>query len=261
MNRLKTTLISIYAVLILLLLLSWCSRPQHKPAERTSEETIAEDPDLPPVTERFSADVVMCIDATGSMGGIINTVKNNAMNFYDDIKKESRRHGKDITSMRIRVIAYRDIHMLMSGNVFDFSDFFSMPDEENEFKSFVGGLTPHDGGDEPELGLDALAMAMTESKWSGSGNTKKVIILWTDADTKMIQRTSAHMIKDTQQLLDEWNGKFAEHGKMFLFTPNATMWNDVARSLENAVRHDVTAGGGLSDLDYKEILETISEDI
>lgn len=33
----------------------------------------------------YNVDLVFCIDATASMGGLINTVKQNAINLYQDI--------------------------------------------------------------------------------------------------------------------------------------------------------------------------------
>ena len=34
---------------------------------------------------KYNVDIVMCIDATGSMNGILDTVKSNALNFYGDL--------------------------------------------------------------------------------------------------------------------------------------------------------------------------------
>ena len=34
---------------------------------------------------KYNVDMVFCIDATASMRPVINTVKNNALNFYHDV--------------------------------------------------------------------------------------------------------------------------------------------------------------------------------
>lgn len=50
----------------------------------------------------------MCIDATGSMNGILDTVKSNALNFYGDLINSMRKKGKQVNDLRIKVIAFRD---------------------------------------------------------------------------------------------------------------------------------------------------------
>ena len=91
MKALKTILISVYVIIIILLLLSLlrCRNdvPQHT-------DIIPK----PVIKEKFKADVVMCIDCTSSMNNIINTIKNNALTFYPDLKQRCISQGKEITS-------------------------------------------------------------------------------------------------------------------------------------------------------------------
>src|SRR4051794_12310995 len=54
-------------------------------------------------------DVVMCIDATGSMSATLNAVKSNALNFETSLNAELVRRGiPAYDAMRVRVIYYRD---------------------------------------------------------------------------------------------------------------------------------------------------------
>ena len=39
------------------------------------------------ITLTYNVDIVMCIDCTGSMQGLIDTVKQNALKFYLDLRK------------------------------------------------------------------------------------------------------------------------------------------------------------------------------
>lgn len=252
MKGLKIYLTLTYVTLVILLLLvNWCCRQQ------TSVSPT--DPELPPVKERFSADVVMCIDATASMTGILNTVKNNALRFYPDLKRESRKKGKDISSMRIRVVAFRDIDPICP-MVFEQSKFFEMPEEEGLFQSFVNAISPIAGNDEPELGLDALGLAIN-SEWESDSKTKKVILLWTDAPTKRLSQNSLHGFNNEGQLFEKWNNDASKANKIFFFTPDDASWSAVASSLNNSIIKNVASNEGLSDLDYEEILKTISDDI
>lgn len=250
MKGLRIYLVSIYVILVILLLLSQCCRCCSK----------SEKGELPPVKESFKADVVMCIDATGSMAGIIGTVKDNALNFYSDLTKESRRQGKEITAMRLKVIAFRDYDPVESFTVFDESDFYTLPDQESQFSSFVHHLEPQGGADEPELGVDALARAV-KSLQSSDSDSRKVIILWTDASTKPIAFPKGHGFVNSSEVAKAWNSKIGGQGRIFIFAPPHISWTNLSSELNNTVIHDVEAGRGLSDVDYEEILRAISEDI
>ena len=108
-------------------------------------------------TFRYDVDLVFCIDATGSMSPLINMVKNNALNFYGDLvramEKNSQGMPKRLDSVRIRVIAFRD-YMEDAANAMMTTDFFTMPDQAEDFKACVNSIRADGGGDEPEDGLE-----------------------------------------------------------------------------------------------------------
>lgn len=218
-----------------------------------------EDPyDSPvPVKEKFRADVVMCIDCTGSMDGIINTIKSNALNFYPDMRRKCAEKGKQITSMRLKVIAFRDFE---DAPPFQESSFYDLPEQETDFKSFVESLVATGGGDGPERGYDALGLAMS-SVWSKEPKTRQAIILWTDAASHPLSARST-TAKTFTELSDFWKNKMSKSGKrLIIFAPDESSWNAIEDSWENTKRHDVTSGGGLSDVDYEEIIDALSESI
>ena len=45
---------------------------------------------------KYNVDIVMCIDCTGSMGDLLDTVKTNALKFYPDLKSRCDAKGKEI---------------------------------------------------------------------------------------------------------------------------------------------------------------------
>ena len=47
-------------------------------------------------TMKYNVDMVFCIDATGSMSPVIDTVKQNALHFYDDVIKVMNEKQKSI---------------------------------------------------------------------------------------------------------------------------------------------------------------------
>lgn len=76
----------------------------------------------------YDVDVCMLIDKTGSMRPIIDTVKANALRLYDDIKKDMAVKGKNISNLRVRVMAFGD-YKEDGAKAFYGCDFLHMPDQ------------------------------------------------------------------------------------------------------------------------------------
>ena len=51
----------------------------------------------------YGVDLVFCIDATMSMYPLLDTVKKNALNFYQDFKNVMEAKHKRVGSLRIRI--------------------------------------------------------------------------------------------------------------------------------------------------------------
>lgn len=279
MKFLKHILFSVYAALIAALLLCGMARCDcdHRrestaahstvnPAEDAGEtrrhtecdDSIADDSDLDGplpdgIRERFCAEVVMCIDCTGSMNSIINTIKVNALNFYPDLKRRCEHKGLQLADMRLKVIGFRDRTDSMP---FETSDFFDMPEQEDKFRQFVSRLKADGGGDAPELGYDAIATAIRSHMRNGK-HTKQVVLVWTDADSHPLSTSS---MGSWAELSNEWedNGN-VRNKRLIIFAPNSSNWSNIERSWSNVVRHDTSSGGGLNDVDYEDIIQTISD--
>ena len=56
----------------------------------------------------YNIDICLCIDKTGSMSPIINTVKDNALNLYRDIRNSLEEKGKHVNRLRVKVIWFGD---------------------------------------------------------------------------------------------------------------------------------------------------------
>ncbi len=262
MNSLRVKLVLTYIIIIILLLLSLmrCEGSDlYISDSHDSIMPIEKDPvpDKHVIREKFKADVVMCIDCTGSMEMIINTIKHNALNFYPDLKERCKANGKEIISMRIKVIGFRDFEDAKS---FEQSVFFDIPTHEADFRSFVSGLYADGGGDSPERGYDALGLAMM-SEWRSEPDVHQVIILWTDNASHRLSVCSPGP-KSMNELTSLWNDGMSQEGKrLILFAPDHQSWTALERDWSRTIRHDVNEGGGLSDIDYDEILRTLSESI
>lgn len=282
MRGLKTILIVTYVVIIILLLLSLikCDGKTNKDVQKVTDTVIVERKDTvivrdtirepqEPVEEKrdtivdgkkieiketFEADVVMCIDCTGSMSSIINTIKSNAMNFYPDVKSRCIRQGKDVYDMRIKIIGFRDYS---DGTPLEESPFFNIPEKKTALYSFLARLTAVGGGDEPEIGHDALARAF-KVNWNRGRNVRQVVLLWTDASSHNMKGTGS-IGASVSGLKRIWGRMNAAGKRLIIFAPKGNSWESVARSLDKAVRRDVNAGRGLSDVDYEEIIKAVSD--
>ena len=220
---------------------------------------------------KYNVDIVMCIDCTGSMGDLLDTVKTNALKFYPDLKARCDAKGKEISELRIRVIGFRDFYADEANAIQD-SGFYNIPDQESEFKSFVSGLVPNGGGDEPENGLEALAMAIN-SDWTAGGDRRRhVVVVWSDASTHPLgvgkespnypQDMPANFDELTDWWEDEQSGKMRKSAKrLVIFAPDASAWTEIGMNWSNTIHHPAKAGAGLEDVDYETILSTIVNSI
>ena len=130
----------------------------------------------------YNVDMVFCIDCTGSMDNIIDIVKNNALNFYQDVTQAMEVKSKHIDQLRVRVVAFRD-YLADGKDAMLVTDFFKLPEQAADFEKCVRSLRADGGGDDPEDGLEALAYAI-KSKWDTEGMKKRqVIVVWTDEST------------------------------------------------------------------------------
>ncbi len=218
----------------------------------------------------YAVDIVFCIDVTGSMTPILDAVKANALGFYDDVQTNLTAKGKNVTQLRVRIVAYRDF--AADGEAaLEESPFYALPTERSGFSEFVNGLVPQGGGDAPESGLEAVALAMT-SPWTTRGDRRRqVIVVWTDQpahplDPSMVPADLASRVPaDFSALTDAWEDEQGVMGssskRLILFAPDGPGWSDISAVWENVVHHPSQAGGGLSEVDYGTIIDSIGNSV
>jgi hypothetical protein len=220
----------------------------------------------------YTVDIVMVIDATGSMTPIIEAVKSSALSFYEDLAKAMEVKHKTIDSLRVRVVVFRDFYADSVSDALATSEFFTLPEQAGDFASYVKGISAHGGGDLPESGLEGLATAMM-SDWARVGSKRRqVIVLWTDAGAHPLEKRAGSkpvgypedMPRDLDDLTDLWeSGTHLEENakRLILYAPEAAGWTDIAPSWDNTIHFPSNGGTGLADLEYDEILHTIANSI
>jgi hypothetical protein len=218
----------------------------------------------------YSVDIVFCIDVTGSMDPVLDAVKANALAFYDDVQTNLTAKGKNVSQLRVRVVAFRDL--VADGDAaIEESPFYSLPDDRAHFSEFVNGLRAEGGGDAPESGLEAVALAIS-SPWTRTGDRRRqVIVLWSDQPAHDLDPSvvpadlRSRVPADFSALTDAWEDEQGVMGssskRLILFAPDGPGWSDISSVWENVVHNPSTAGGGLSDVDYGTIIDSIGNSV
>ena len=216
----------------------------------------------------YSVDIVMCIDATGSMSAIIDEVKSNALSFYQKFVEEMEAQDppKSVHQLRIKVIAFRDYGVDAEPMVE--SKFFVLDDESAEFHDFMNGIRASGGGDEPESSLEALALAM-KSDWVRTGAVRRhVIIMYTDARALPLgaragqKNYPADMPADLAELRDWWEGQEMEKRakRLLVFAPDAEPWSGMM-DWTNTFHTASKAGAGCDDVDINTCIQLLVKSI
>lgn len=220
----------------------------------------------------YNVDMAFCIDCTGSMSGIIEMVKNNALSFYRDITDAMTKKNKYISQLRVRVVAFRD-YVADGDEAMLVTDFFRLPEQAADFEACVRSLRADGGGDDPEDGLEALAYAI-KSPWAVEGMKKRqVIVVWTDAATHELGYAKAcpnyprGMAQNLSELTTWWgdsqNSGFIDRNakRLLLYAPDLPAWNVIANNWDNVLHFPSQAGEGLNEFDYHQILDTLTNTI
>lgn len=219
----------------------------------------------------YHVDMVLCIDATGSMRHVIDIVKENALNFYRDVTTTMEKKNKVISKLRVRVITFRD-YLADGERAMMSSEFFTLPEDEKKLHESVHSISASGGGDIPEDGLEALAYAI-RSEWTKEGIKKRhIIVMWSDAPTHEIGHGKEApwypegMAKDFDDLSMWWEdeqlgGAMDENAKrLLIFAPDAREWNRISSEWAQVI-HVQTVSEGLGELDYRQVIDAICNTI
>lgn len=221
----------------------------------------------------YAVDLVLCIDATMSMYPLLDTVKNNAINFYQDLQRVMMSKHKHVHQIRVRIVAFRD-YFYDREKAMLVTNFFDLPSQAKDFEACVKSIEADGGGDDPEDGLEALAYAM-KSDWNTAAQKRRhVIVVWSDDSThdlgfgKSAPNYPKGMAKDFDELTQWWGSKrnpglMDETAKrLLLFTPDMASWSTIRDNWNNVIHYETKdVGHGLAECDYDQILNAISNSI
>jgi hypothetical protein len=224
---------------------------------------------------KYAVDIVLCIDTTGSMGPTLDYVKRSALTFHEQLTAVMRDKGRSISQLRLKVIAFRDFGDY-ADDAIQQTGFLLIPAQVREFERFVSGLEPDGGGDEPESGLEALALAVGSDWEKGLDRRRHVIVMFTDAPAHPLgspTQISAHTYPPSvphsmDELFRQWGfaqsqGALMENSakRLLLFAPEEQPWMDIADDWNNTLFFPSQAGLGLEEWEMDEIINTIAHSL
>ena len=216
----------------------------------------------------YCVDIVMCIDATGSMAPIIDEVKNNAMSFHQKFLDAMEESGRSVGTLRVKVIVFRDY--ICDTEPMVESKFFTLPADAVEFKSFVSNIEALGGGDTAENALEAFAYAL-KSDWTLEGSKRRhVILMLTDAPALPLgerggcERYPSNLPKSFDELSEMWeegnqvfDGNYQiSAGRFIAFVPNTEPWDNILTWSRCWPMYS-KAGEGLKEIDLETVFNVL----
>ncbi|MBT2456997.1 vWA domain-containing protein [Streptomyces sp. ISL-86] len=224
---------------------------------------------------QYAVDIVLCIDATASMFPVLDTVKSSSLQFHSRLNDVMAKKGKAISQLRLKVIAFRDFGD-DADSAIEQTDFLHLPSQEGDFERFVSGIDASGGGDIPESGLEALALAVNSPWETGLDRRRHVIVMFTDAPAHPLgtvgtaaQNYPAGIPRSIDDLFEQWGYARSQTAvmeqsakRLVMFAPDAAPWNEpIAEEWDLTLHFASKAGDGLEEFEMDEIIETIANSL
>ncbi|RII14985.1 hypothetical protein DSC45_19000 [Streptomyces sp. YIM 130001] len=224
---------------------------------------------------QYAVDIVMCIDATGSMNPVLDIVKNSSLQFHQRLHDVMAKKSKEISQLRLKVIAFRDFGDDPSDAI-EQTDFLHLPRQVPEFETFVRSLRAIGGGDIPESGLEALALAINSPWETGLDRRRHVIVLFTDAPAHPLGTVGASaqtypkdIPRSMEDLFEQWGYARSQTAvmeqsakRLVLFAPEDEPWKEaIGEDWDLTLHFPSRAGEGLEEFEMDEIIETIANSL
>jgi len=227
--------------------------------------------------KQYKIDVVLVIDATGSMSPFMDEVKAGILSAPMQIKAALEKENKHVEQMRIRVIDYGD-YAYDGSDAIHSTRFFDADTEGEEIVNAINGIDYMGrGGDVPENGLEALYEAMDSDWVDPKPNGRHIIVLVTDAppldlgERKECEGYDKDKYPETIEDLGEiWNPTDMQGGesglklspakaRLVLFAPQGVIadhtWDDVV-NWERVIFKPVTPDAGV-DISMDDVVSEI----
>jgi len=195
------------------------------------------------------ADIVFCIDATGSMEPCIEGVKTGVQNFVSGLQSDAQKP----IDWRAKIFAFRD---LKNGEPFEIHEF---TDDKGEFANQVSTLSATGGDDLDESVLDAIFVAATKSEWRE--NCHRVVVVLTDADSHPEMEASTVEAGQATDVDEVFNQVVANKVQLYIVGPKSAVYDSLSVANDAVFEEVDTSGDGLKTVDFTELMENIGKTV
>jgi len=216
------------------------------------------------LVDNYTVDLVLCIDATGSMVPLIRSVKKMALKLHEDIVEKCEDMEKHVEELRVKVISFRDYYI----DEFPMTEteFFQLPEQNANYENAVNQIRADAGGDEPESSLEALYFAMTSEWQHQAPKRRQVIVMFTDASAHPLEKNPKppkypkDMPTSFAELYNYWDEiMHPTFKRLVIFAPDVSPWDLINQDWEYVIHHTAKAGEGLQEHEYNTIVEIIAQ--
>jgi hypothetical protein len=161
------------ALLIILILLN-CKNATNKTSDTSNDfvETISQKQTTNTPTK--NTEIVFCLDATGSMSGLIGTAKEKIWDIVTELAQSN-----EIDTLKMGMVFYRD-----RGDTFITKQIAMTTDLDDVYADLLE-ISVDGGGDSPESVNQALNESVVDMKWSTDKNTYRTIFVVGDCPPHM----------------------------------------------------------------------------
>ena len=159
---------------------------------------------------KYHLDVVFCIDKTGGMLRYSDIIKEIVSSLPERFEEYFSLVDKPIEVLRAKIIAFGDY--AMDEEPMMESDFFVLPDQTEEFNTFLDSIVFYGGGDLSENGFEALATAIKSDWTTGGDRQRHIIMMFSDGSALPLGERAdcPNYPKDLPKNMDElsawWHG-------------------------------------------------------
>lgn len=223
---------------------------------------------------QYAVDIVLCVDATASMGPVLESVKASALSFHQRLEAVMAAKGKAISQLRIKTIAFRDFGD-RADDALEETDFLRLPEQAVQFETFLKGLEAVGGGDIPESGLEALSLAVASPWETGLDRRRHVVVMFTDAPAhplggphSAVQGYPRSIPGSLDDLFEQWGYARSQSAvmeqsakRLVLFAPEKEPWAAIAEDWDLTLHFPSKAGDGLQEFEMDEIIDTIANSL
>ena len=241
------------------------------PTPGGAEQSSLASPPAAPRGLSYAVDIVFCIDVTGSMTPILDAVKANALRFYDDVQANLTAKGKNVDELRVRVIAFRDFAADGEAALQE-SSFFQLPAEQARLQRLR--RRPGPGRRRRRAGIRAGSrraghqFAVDDTRRpapAGHRGVDRPAGAPAELRGPAAGRCASRVPTDFSALTDLWEdpqGRWVPAASGSSCSPRTDPAGATSPPVwENVVHHPSQAGGGLSDVDYGTIIDSIGNSV